>query len=60
MGHGRAEGSSAVGGRGQAAQPRVDDAHTGQCMPDTSTNLLDRTCGRTFVSLKVHNLKVHT
>ena len=34
MGHGRAEGSSAVGDGGQAAQPRVDEAHTGQCTPD--------------------------
>ena len=43
VGDGRAEGSSAIGDRGQAAWL---DWH-------------DWTCEHTFASLKVHNLKVH-
>ena len=36
----------------------VEDARTWWCTPDTWTNLCDRTCERTFASLKVRHVRV--
>ena len=40
------------------AQPLLEDAHTGQCIPGMGTNLCGWTHRRTFACLKVYSLNV--
>ena len=58
VGDGTAEGSSAIGDEGQAAEPPVGDAACDIVLQTRELPCMILTYKRTFSSLKVCNLKV--
>ena len=59
VGDGTAEGSSAIGDEGQAAQPLAEDTACDSVLQMRELPYVILTYKRTFSSLKVCNLKVH-